>query len=152
MKKSSIAVVAAIVGVALSLKADIIYWMADPEPDIEFTTAKLVAVDGNNQVVSDGYEWAGHESVVSYAETGFTASDITSLSFFVELLNGNTVVGRTSDYNYSAVSSYIYSGGMAPPPAGLWTVTDFTPVPEPTSGMLLVLGGALLALRRRKLA
>ena len=151
MKKSSIAIVAAIVGAAFSLKADIIYWMADPEPDIEFTTAKLVALDGDT-VVSDGYEWAGHDGVVSYAETGFSASDITQLSFFVELLNGNTVVGRTSDYNYSAVSSYIYSGGMTPPPAGLWAVTDFTPVPEPTSGMLLVLGGALLALRRRKLA
>jgi hypothetical protein len=30
-----------------------------------------------------------------------------------------------------------------------WTPTAFTEIPEPSSGLLLLIGGALLALRRR---
>ena len=36
--------------------------------------------------------------------------------------------------------------------AGMQTADNWTAVPEPTSGLLLVVGGALLALRRRRLA
>ena len=36
------------------------------------------------------------------------------------------------------------------PPAGMaWTPTAFTEIPEPSSGLLLLIGGALLELRRR---
>lgn len=148
MNKISVSILAAVAGFALAASADIIYWMADPEEDFEFTAARISTSGG--QVTTDGYAWAAENGVVSYAQTDLTINDTTSLSFFVELLNGSSVVGRSSDYNYAQIQQYIYSGGMSMPPAGMWTVTVFTPVPEPTSGMLLVIGGAMLALRRRR--
>jgi hypothetical protein len=37
----------------------------------------------------------------------------------------------------------------SPSYAAAWKPTEFTAVPEPTSRLLLILGGAILALRRR---
>ena len=70
-------------------------------------------------------------------------------SFFIELLNGGEVVG-SSTFTYSAIQSYLSpTGGMATPASGAYTVSSFTAVPEPTSGLLLLLGVAGLALRRK---
>ena len=41
---------------------------------------------------------------------------------------------------------------MSPENLAVWTPVVFTAVPEPSSGLLTLLGMALLALRRKKLA
>ena len=77
-------------------------------------------------------------------------------SFIVEIGNitgesGWTTVATSAAVAYSALGGHI--GGrseLAPISATPWVVTEFREVPEPSGGMLMIVGGALLALRRRK--
>lgn len=105
------------------------------------------------------------------AESGYTAIDAITLgsavdtkigdstvdgsydSYIIRLYNANGVVAESSAYTYSSLvtSSSSWStdvlGMKAMTP---FTATGFTPVPEPTGGLLALLGLAGLALRRRR--
>lgn len=77
-------------------------------------------------------------------------------SFYIELLNDSgTFLGRSEQLlSYSDVSKYLATlgGTGSGAAAGPWgTSTSFTTqaIPEPTSGLLLLLGVAGLALRRK---
>ena len=77
-------------------------------------------------------------------------------SFIVELGNLDssdnwTTVARSAAAVYSQlVDSYIHrTFDMNPSPLAVWTPAAFTAVPEPSGGLLVLVGGALLALRRR---
>ena len=51
---------------------------------------------------------------------------------------------------YSSLSDYIHETfDLNPGQLAVWTPTQFT-IPEPTSGLLLLVGGAMLALRRKQ--
>ena len=53
-------------------------------------------------------------------------------------------------YDYLKANLHIANwDGIDPSYARPWTPTDFIVVPEPSGGLLILLGGALLALRRR---
>lgn len=76
----------------------------------------------------------------------------TYSSYIVALLDasGNTLAVSEQTYAQSALSSYIYDRGTsAQPPASPWQVSAFT-IPEPTSGLLLILGIGALALKRKQ--
>ena len=52
---------------------------------------------------------------------------------------------------YAYLQEYVYERfDLNPPTAGIWTPMDFHTVPEQNSGILCLLGGAALALRRKK--
>lgn len=73
--------------------------------------------------------------------------------YLVELYSdlGANPIGY-ADLFLSDLSDYITSGGMGTTgSAGAYAVSDFSSVPEPTSGLLFLLGVAGLALRRRKM-
>ena len=79
----------------------------------------------------------------------------SAYSYYIELMNQSTTVGRSGFITYDdALASYVTTSlGGTSAPSGTWAPTSFTtaPVPEPTSGMLLLLGLAGLALKRKQL-
>ena len=109
----------------------------------------------NTKVYVWDYEGAstlgyGTGRVFSYLNSD--PSDTTT--FLVELWGeeeGTEKVLGTQKLTYDTVKNYIYSGtgrsGATP-----YVITgDFTAVPEPTSGLLMLLGVAALSLRRKRL-
>ena len=64
-----------------------------------------------------------------------------------------TVAVGTAPASYTELNNahYVAENFDVNPPAGqIWTPTAFTAAPEPSSGLLALIGGALLALRRRR--
>lgn len=63
-----------------------------------------------------------------------------------------TTVATSDPVNYSSLGDYIgHTFDLNPPDTAIWTPTQFTAIPEPSSGVLALLGMALLGLRRRRM-
>ena len=91
-----------------------------------------------------------------YADVSAYASDSAGYAFIVELGNWDgsswSVLALSETVSYTSLdgSSHIdHVSGYNPNPITPWMPTSYV-VPEPTSGLLVVVGAALLALRRRK--
>ena len=98
----------------------------------------------NKATIEDAAEWGeGFFASLSGIET-------SSASFVVELFNeSGTWLAQSAALSGSAAAGYIYNGGISAPPAVPWTAGSFA-IPEPTSGLLMLLGIAGLALRRKR--
>ncbi len=120
------------------------------------TYLDLYTFDENAQVIPSGEQKTqqlGVPPVNSFADlTGYSGAE---WSFAVEL--GNTVDDKWMAYVVSEVRSYASLGrhitdwrpGMDSVHQIEWVPKSFV-VPEPCSGLLLLVGGGLLALRRRR--
>ncbi|MGN0853119.1 MAG: PEP-CTERM sorting domain-containing protein [Kiritimatiellia bacterium] len=79
-------------------------------------------------------------------------------SFVVELGNwqdGSWTSLASATADYASLKDHIYTAPLSTPGYTPWIVTGFTAtaaVPEPTSGLLALMGAALLALRRKRLS
>ena len=84
------------------------------------------------------------------------ASYTTGYSFYIELFNDQgAFAGRSEQMlNYSEALAYATSFGTGTPSYQPWTPSSFTTaaVPEPSSALLMLLGCAGLALKRKKQA
>lgn len=102
----------------------------------------------DNIATQDGTHPGIQTTPVFAALPGVTSNNYT---YWIELLNdAGNVAGYASIGTYETLSNYVSSlKGMAIPSIAL-SVGVFT-APEPSSGLLLLLGVAGLALRRRKL-
>lgn len=80
----------------------------------------------------------------------------TGYKFYIELYNDEGKwVGRSEEMlDYNAASKFFEYFGTSTPVAKAWTPTIFTTaaVPEPSSALLMLLGCAGLALKRKKQA
>lgn len=163
MKKLILGIAVAVAGLQLSALADgeILYWQVPTGSAAEtvgnYSYATLYAnVTGGGEVSLLGD--TGATFVKDEMDLGMAAYDLSQLgstsvaSFFVEYFNDqHEQVGYSDPATLSYLAQYMSNKNSNPPvpQAGPWQPT-FTAVPEPTSGLLMLLGIAGLALRRKK--
>lgn len=171
MKKIILSVVFSFAVLALSAEGDrYLYWMVEGS-NIQFDYARVAATPTVGEVkYLNIYPPATDESgtICQYAEQpaklgsdghatdktyGLLAgsTDWSSYSFVIELLNEDYDVKATGgESKYGDLLKYMISSPLDRPEA--WAVSSFTPspVPEPTGGLLTLLGIAALALRRKR--
>lgn len=146
-----------------------LYWMVDDSRAAgkEWDSAKIHYTDLGS-TPSDGYlgiygdiggGYIGDS--VSYAQVG-NAKEFgaglwakllagSSATYVIELWKGDVAVAQSTSYAYSELANYIASAGISAPGGGMLKAMPMpAPVPEPTSGLLVLLGCAGLALRRRR--
>ena len=174
MKRSMLAL--ALVGTMLSASADdgYLYWMIDTDEAeaYSYNSVRIKAMDGESEIgyLNFYYEDGGtmqqlsggdslavnNSSLAAYQRDsggGLYAGVVQSgYSYIIELWNDDAAV-QQSVLSAETAEQYVtyVSGGMFTPGAsGAWTAGSFTPVPEPNSAVMLLVGCAMLALRRRK--
>lgn len=150
-----------------------LFWMVGDtsKPDSttekwDYSYAKVAYIDSSdnkgylNLYYGDGAEMSGgatYSVVQAYQDTGMGfyakfAENVTYSSFIVELFNdSNAFVAQSQALTYSDAASYVAMNGIGAPANMVWAATSYN-VPEPNSALMLLLGSAILALRRRKQA
>ena len=135
---------------------------------LDVTAARVVSMNGNvDTPLSLSYNAGGTltDTGVSMVNMGVNMplyaalpNDPSSLSFAIELGNYNdgtwTTLATSGSLDYTSLQSagYTYmpsSGELALATLTAWAPTAYS-VPEPSSGLLLLLGASLLALKRRR--
>ena len=81
--------------------------------------------------------------------------DEAGWTYFIELWNdgannGGKLVARSEEGLHYSQECIVALSGLNAPGAQVWAPVMFVPAPEPNSAMLLLIGCAALALRRRK--
>lgn len=120
----------------------------------EFPAGVGIITDGGGTYSppSTGEQWAYISSQV----------DVQTAAFFVELGNyeildglpswtDTVATGEYRDYNWLTEHHAFGEGGNFDNVFWAWDGAPFSPVPEPTSGLLAAIGLVVLALRRRRI-
>ena len=131
--------------------------------ELGVTYARIREVTTGNLVFMLNPDTGDYSSMVAmdvpmtwYADVSAYASGSPERAFIIELGNwdgsnwSTLALSETASYADLAANSHIdTSSGYNPNPITPWIPKSYV-VPEPTSGMLVLVGAALLVLRRRK--
>ena len=149
MKK--LLLIAALLGMGVA-HAEYLNWMVGGNPvttpfgDVSWTSATLFQNGTElNTWSSDIFDVSGYVSIK--LNDGWD-----SASYLVELYQGDSTksVAWSNPFFGSDIAGNVYLDNSLVPPGYNKFTPDF--VPEPTSGMLFLLGGMLLGLKRRRQA
>lgn len=152
MKKTLFAVVAFL---AVAAQADYMYWMVDSSNvsgDYTWDTAKLIQDSTAIGTLSKAdADFMSSLDSYQYAELN---NPYTTSTFFIELYNGESFVAASEKQAYDNVKSSIFGTNQMNPTiaagGGFMPAGGTYAVPEPTSGLLFLIGGMLLGLKRRR--
>ena len=154
-------------GTTLDHNSDGSYTVRDM--DVNAARVRVVGTDQYLNLFSEVEDEGGSKSVQFLGQTGevpdyFFAAVVpynsTEYSFMIELGNYDfdngtwTTLAVSDAVSYGTLKDVDHNiaewsvNEMSTPTGGTWSPTSYT-VPEPTGGLLFVIGGALLALRRR---
>ena len=169
MKK--ILLIAAVAVAAFSAKASYLYWQVSSEAVAAYATDSSaiygvqVTLGGNavTQSTTDGTSTGSSIVSLSTAQSPGYYIDLASYSssqssFVIEIIQYDTsskkwsTIAQSESLAYTAVSASNYvvdTTSLTPGTAVAWTGGTYG-VPEPTSGMLAMIGFALMALKRRR--
>ena len=130
-----------------------------------FTEDNRVSVEPGNLGVDffdngAGY-WGAGVPDGNKSPSGDYSAGTPEYSFIVEIgnvvgvgsdLSSWTTIASTGPTRYSDLAEFIQqTQNLGEPLSKIWIPTEFvTPVPEPSGGLLLLVGAAVLALRRRR--
>ena len=149
--------------------AEVLYWQVGDTPGIDpedwsyatifQTTGKTVGGgtalanltgDSPNPTKIDS-DTALQSPVAAILSSGYTTAN-----FYIELYSSqssNQPVGWSQQVvSYAELQSFITTQGMSVKSPDGRAAYRFTAVPEPTSGLMLLLGAAMLGLRRKRIA
>ena len=102
-----------------------------------------------------GY-WGAGVPTGNQSPSGDYSAGMPEYSFIVELGNIDssdnwTTVATSAAATYSSLGDYIHETfNINPGQIAVWAPSTFTAVPEPSSGLLTLIGFAFLALRRKR--
>ena len=154
---------------AFGLQAGTLYWQINNNPNGD-DYAAVAVLNGSGELVGyanildgDGGDVIGNLVAAEDAMSEMQYADISgydsSYKFVVEMLSLNTddntwergwTAGTPMTYAELKTAGYVSEGGISAGSVNSWTSS--VSIPEPTSGLLLLVGGSLLALRRKRRA
>ena len=149
----------AIVFAAISANAEYLYWSVGDTVSMngqtytagtDFTGVALYKSYGNDDSFITSYTKVPGTYQTDIGPTG------NGYSYYIELLSygedyTSTSVAKGESFTYAELQNAMYSGVFdAPAMTAVWTGTAVVTTPETTSGLLLLMGFAMLGLKRKK--
>lgn len=141
--------------------ADYLYWMIDTgsgNGGASGYTYDSINLVYDSRTLQSAANSSNLESIFNsggYFEYSGDIIDATGSSFWVELVSSGNSVAKSTAYTYTDLINMgaLFKGSsMSSNVGNIASFGNFTSVPEPTSGVLFLIGGMLLGLKRRRMA